>query len=80
MDLKKELKILGWIAAVFAFAFFLPIESARINTAITATLDLVKWYAKEHVILCLLPTFFCRCYSFFRQAGSLLEYESQMFN
>lgn len=58
MELKKELKILFWIAAVFAFAFFMPIESARFNTAIAATLDLVKWYAQEHVILCLLPAFF----------------------
>lgn len=58
MELKKELKIFFWIAAVFAFAFFMPIESARFNTAIAATLDLVKWYAQEHVILCLLPAFF----------------------
>jgi len=58
MEVKKELKILFWIAAVFAFAFFLPIESVRFNTAIAATLDLVKWYAQEHVILCLLPAFF----------------------
>ena len=62
MELKKELKILFWITAVFAFAFFLPIESSRFNTAIAATLDLVKWYAQEHVILCLLPAFFLRLY------------------
>ncbi len=42
MELKKELKILVWIAAVFAFAFFLPIESARFNTAIAATLGSCK--------------------------------------
>ena len=46
MELKKELRTLGWIIVVFAFAFFLPIESARFNTAIAATLDLVKWYAQ----------------------------------
>lgn len=75
MELKKELKILFWIAAVFAFAFFLPVESARFNTAITATLDLVKWYAQEHVILCLLPAFFIAgVISVFVSQASVLKY------
>ncbi len=46
MEIKKELKILGWITAVFAFAFFLPVDSSRFNTATSETLDLVKWYAQ----------------------------------
>lgn len=58
MEIKKELKFLGWMIALFLAAFFLPIESARFNTAVAATFDLVKWYAREHVILCLLPAFF----------------------
>ncbi len=75
MDLKKELKILGWITAVFAFAFFLPIGSERFNTAIAATLDLVKWYAQEHVILCLLPAFFIAgVISVFVSQASVLKY------
>ncbi len=75
MELKKELKILGWITAIFAFAFFLPVESARFNTAIAATLDLIKWYAREHVILCLLPAFFIAgVISVFVSQGSVLRY------
>ena len=75
MELKKELKILGWIAAIFAFAFFLPIESTRFNTAIAATLDLVKWYAREHFILCLLPAFFIAgVISVFVSQASVLKY------
>jgi len=75
MELKKELKILGWITAIFVFAFFLPIESARFNTAIAATLDLTKWYAREHVILCLLPAFFIAgVISVFVSQGSVLKY------
>ena len=75
MEIKKELKILSWIAAVFSFAFFLPIESARFNTAIAATLDLVKWYAQEHVILCLLPAFFIAgVISVFVSQASVLKY------
>ncbi len=75
MELKKEMKILVWIIVVFVFAFFLPIESARFNTAIAATLDLVKWYAREHVVLCLLPAFFIAgVISVFVSQGSILKY------
>jgi uncharacterized membrane protein YraQ (UPF0718 family) len=75
MELKKEFKILGWIVVVFAFVFFLPIESVRFNSAIAATLDLVKWYAREHVVLCLLPAFFIAgVISVFVSQGSVLRY------
>ncbi len=75
MEIKKELKILTWIAVVFAIVFFLPIESERFTTAIAATLDLVKWYAREHVILCLLPAFFIAgVISVFVSQASVLKY------
>ena len=45
------------MVAIFLAIFFLPIESKVFNTAVDATLDLSKWYAREHVILCLLPAF-----------------------
>lgn len=64
-----------WVAALFLAAFFLPIESARFNTAIAASLDLVKWYAREHVVLCLLPAFFIAgVISIFVSQGSVLKY------
>jgi len=75
METKKELKILGWIIVIFAAAFFMPIESARFTTAIDATFDLVKWYAREHVVLCLLPAFFIAgVISVFVSQGSVLRY------
>ncbi len=75
MEFKKEIRTLIWIAVIFGAAFFLPIESARFNTAIDATLDLVKWYAREHVILCLLPAFFIAgVISVFVSQGSVLRY------
>lgn len=58
MEIKKELKILFWILAIFIFAYLLPIENADFMTAIYAAFDLTKYYAREHVILCLLPAFF----------------------
>jgi hypothetical protein len=75
VETKKEIKILFWIAVIFGLAFFLPIESTRFNTAIAATLDLVKWYAREHVVLCLLPAFFIAgVISIFVSQGSVLKY------
>ncbi len=75
METRKEIKILGWIIVIFFAAFFLPIESARFTTAIDATFDLVKWYAREHVVLCLLPAFFIAgVISVFVSQGSVLRY------
>jgi uncharacterized membrane protein YraQ (UPF0718 family) len=75
MEIKKEFKILAWIIAVFVFAFFLPADSVRFTTAISAALDLVKWYAREHVILCLLPAFFIAgVIAVFVSQGSVIRY------
>ncbi len=75
MELKKEFKILGWITAVFLFAFFMPIESARFTEAILAMFDLAKWYAQEHVILCLLPAFFIAgVIAVFVSKGAVMKY------
>ena len=75
MDAKKEIKILGWITVVFVFVFFMPLESARFKEAIMAMLDLSKWYAQEHVILCLLPAFFIAgVISVFVSQGAVMKY------
>ena len=58
MERKKEIKTLIWIIIVFTAVYFMPLENLRFQEAIDATLDLTRWYAQEHVILCLLPAFF----------------------
>jgi uncharacterized membrane protein YraQ (UPF0718 family) len=58
MDWKKEFKILAVIAAVFLFVFYLPVGMPRFDNAVFEALHLVKWYAREHVLLCLVPAFF----------------------
>ena len=61
--------------AVFAAVFFLPLGSERFMTAVDATLDLAKWYAQEHVVLCLLPAFFIAgVIAVFVSQGSVLKY------
>lgn len=75
MDTRNELKILFWMIAVFAAVFFLPLGSERFMTAVDATLDLAKWYAQEHVVLCLLPAFFIAgVIAVFVSQGSVLKY------
>ncbi len=75
MELKRELKILFWIAAVFVFAYFMPLENMRFSEALFAMLDLAKWYAREHVILCLLPAFFIAgVIAVFVSKGAVMKY------
>lgn len=75
MELKQELKILLWIVVIFLGVYFLPLDSQVFNTAIAATLDLSKWYAREHVILCLLPAFLIAgVISVFVSQGSVIKY------
>ena len=57
-DGKKEIKIIVWIFAFFMFAYFMPIGSESFDNAVFEALSLTKWYAQEHVILCLIPAFF----------------------
>lgn len=75
METKKELKILLGIIVVFLGIFFMPIENPVFNTAIGATLDLSRWYAREHVVLCLLPAFLIAgVISVFVSQGSVIKY------
>lgn len=75
MEAKKEFKILGLIIAVFLVIFFLPTQSPVFNTAVDATFDLAKWYAQEHVILCLLPAFLIAgVISVFVSQASVIKY------
>lgn len=56
--MKKEAKILVGLIAAFLVLYFLPVETARFQGALIAAFKLVKWYAREHVLLCLVPAFF----------------------
>jgi uncharacterized membrane protein YraQ (UPF0718 family) len=51
-------KPLSVITGVFVIFFFLPMDSTRFTGAVIESLALAKWYAQEHVILCLVPAFF----------------------
>jgi uncharacterized membrane protein YraQ (UPF0718 family) len=55
---KKEWKKLAVVAAVFAACFYMPVGRMRFDNAVLESLGLLRWYAREHVLLCLVPAFF----------------------
>ncbi len=56
--MNKELKILLGLLAALLGLYFLPMEHLRFQGALLEALHLAKWYAREHVLLCLVPAFF----------------------
>jgi len=58
MNWKNEWKALVLIAVGFLACYFLPVGIPRFDNAVIEAFQLVKWYAREHVVLCLLPAFF----------------------
>ncbi len=75
MDWKNEYKKLLLIVSLFMIAYFLPIGQSRFDQAIQESLSLVKWYAREHVLLCLVPAFFIAgVISVFVSQASVIKY------
>lgn len=66
--MRERTKLLLLLAA-FAAAYFLPIESPRVQGAFLEGLFLLKDYARQHVLLCLVPAFFI--------AGAIGQFVSQ---
>jgi uncharacterized membrane protein YraQ (UPF0718 family) len=63
------------LVAVFIVCYFLPTENTRFNNAIFEALALTKWYAREHVLLCLVPAFFIAgAISVFVSKASVMKY------
>jgi hypothetical protein len=75
MNWREEWKPLAVIVAVFLACFYLPVGVPRFDNAILEAFHLVKWYAQEHVLLCLIPAFFIAgAISVFVSQGSVMKY------
>ncbi|NLH15791.1 MAG: hypothetical protein GX455_04365 [Phycisphaerae bacterium] len=75
MTILREWKKLLGIAVLFLACYYLPIGIPRFDTAIMEALQLVKWYAREHVLLCLVPAFFIAgAISVFVSQASVMRY------
>jgi uncharacterized protein len=55
---QDEWKPLALIVSVFLVCYYIPVGNARFDNAVMEAFHLVKWYAQEHVLLCLVPAFF----------------------
>lgn len=75
MKWKSEWKPLAVIAGVFLAFFYLPVGTERFDNAVMESLHLAKWYAQEHVLLCLIPAFFIAgAIAVFVSQGSVMKY------
>ncbi len=55
MNERKKLLIM---TAAFLACFYLPVELLPFRNPVFEALALVRWYARKHVLLCLVPAFF----------------------
>ena len=69
MDWKSQWKALAAIVVIFLCVYHLPVGKVRFDNAVLEALALVRWYARKHVILCLVPAFFI--------AGAIAVFVSQ---
>jgi len=58
MEWKRELKIFGWMLLAFLAFYFMPSGTEVFDNAVSEAFILLKWYTREHVLLCLIPAFF----------------------
>jgi uncharacterized protein len=79
MFLKYEWKALGLILGGFLLTYYLPVEALQamlpIPVAVAEALLLARWYAREHVLLCLVPAFFIAgAIGVFVSQGAVMRY------
>jgi len=71
----KESKKFLLMVAAFLACFYLPVEMLPFRNPVFEALALVRWYAREHVLLCLVPAFFIAgAISVFVSQASVIKY------
>ncbi len=55
---KSEISKFAILIAFFLLFFFLPFDNTTVQDSIIAGFELLGEYAREHVLLCLVPAFF----------------------
>ncbi len=72
--MKESKKFLLMVAAFFV-CFYLPVELLPFRNPVFEALALVRWYAREHALLCLVPAFFIAgAISVFVSQASVIKY------
>jgi uncharacterized membrane protein YraQ (UPF0718 family) len=55
---EKKNRVLILLAGIFLFVYFVPFASQRVSAAVQESFLMLSEYAREHVLLCLVPAFF----------------------
>lgn len=72
---KEQWKWLAGLAGVFALCYWMPVGTAWFDHAVLEALELTKWYAREHVLLCLIPALFIAgAIGVFVSQGAVMRY------
>lgn len=72
---KTQWKWLVGLVGGFLLCYCLPVGTERFDHAVIESLELVKWYAREHVLLCLVPAFFLAgAIGVFVSKGAVMRY------
>ena len=56
--MKRELRIFATIVGAFLFAYLVPFSNPTVRNAVMEAFLMLQEYAREHVLLCLVPAFF----------------------
>ena len=73
--MKDNLKKFFLLLSVFLALYFLPIDSPRVQGALNEALAMLHEYARQHVLLCLVPAFFIAgAISVFVSQASVMRY------
>ncbi len=71
----SDKKKLLWLAAAFVLFYFMPADSDRVQSGAVEAVAMLHEYAREHVLLCLVPAFFIAgAISVFVSAQSVMKY------
>lgn len=74
-DNREQGRLLFLFSGVFLTIYLVPTGTARIDNALLEGFHLTGWYAREHVILCLLPAFIIAgAMSVYIGRGTVLRY------
>ena len=73
--MKRELRLFVLIAGVFLFAYFVPLSHLTVRSALFEAFAMLQEYAREHVLLCLVPAFFIAgAIAIFVSQASVIKY------
>lgn len=72
---RRDVRTLAAGIAVFVALYAMPVDAPRFAGAVHEALALTRWYAREHVLLCLVPAFFIAgAISVFVSQASVMKY------